>query len=50
MASLCRLRAALDPEIGWRWIARADRWEALAKAEIDERYRECNVGREELVA
>src|ERR1700733_10789743 len=30
MASLCRLRATLDPENGWRWIARADRWEALA--------------------
>jgi hypothetical protein len=50
MASLCRLKATLDPENGSRWQAHADRWEALAQAEIDERYRECNVGRDELVA
>jgi hypothetical protein len=31
-------------------MADADHWEALAEAEIDERYRECNVGRDELVA
>jgi hypothetical protein len=50
MASLCRVRATFDPANALRWIARADRWEALAEAEIDERYRECNVGREEFVA
>jgi hypothetical protein len=27
-----------------------DRWESLAELEIEERYRECNVGRDERVA
>jgi len=29
-----------------RLAARINRWENLAEAEIDERYRECNLGRE----
>jgi hypothetical protein len=50
MASMCRLRATFDPGNGWRWLARADRWEVLAVAGIDECYRERNLGRDELVA
>jgi hypothetical protein len=45
-----RQQAALDPEIGWIWLARADRWESLVEAEIEAPYRACNSFREEPAA
>jgi hypothetical protein len=46
---MCR-RQALDPEIGWIWLARANRWESLVEAEIEAHYRACNSFREEPAA
>jgi hypothetical protein len=50
MASMCRPQAALDPENGWIWLARADQWERLVEAEIEAHYRACNSSREEPAA
>jgi hypothetical protein len=47
MASMCRLKASLDPAKNWHWLARADRWESLVEAEIKARYQECNSGLDE---
>lgn len=50
MASMCRQHAALDPENCVIWITRADRWEALADAEIEQHYRACNSEQDGLAA
>jgi hypothetical protein len=50
MASRCRQQAALDPENFSVWIARADQWESLVEAEIEEHYRACNSERDALAA
>ena len=50
MASMCRLQARLSAAEGWRWLARADRWESLVEAEIEAHYQECNSSRNEQVA
>ena len=50
MASMCRQHAALDPENHSIWIARADRWESLILAEIEEHYQACNSERDALAA
>jgi hypothetical protein len=50
LASTCRQQAALDPENYSIWIARADQWERLVEAEIEEHYRACNSERDALVA
>jgi hypothetical protein len=47
---MCRLQATLDPKTAWQWCARADRWESLAEAAIQIRFRECNLSRAELAA
>jgi hypothetical protein len=44
------VRASLDPDNSPRWLARADRWEKLAEAEIQECYRECNASSDDLAA
>ena len=46
MASMCRQHAALDPQNYRLWIARADQWEILVEAEIEEHYRACNSERD----
>jgi hypothetical protein len=48
LASMCRQNAALDPENYCIWIARADRWESLILAEIEEHYQACNSDRDAL--
>jgi len=50
MASMCRQRAALYFEIGWIWLARADRWQSLVEAEIEAHYRAAISFREEPAA
>lgn len=50
MASMCRQQAALDPENGWIWLARADRWESLVEVEIESHYQACNSVHEEPAA
>jgi hypothetical protein len=50
MASMCRQQAALYLEIGWIWLARADRWQSLVEAEIEAHYRAAISFREEPVA
>ena len=34
MELLCRKRAALDPNQGWKWMARADRWRNLGRRNV----------------
>jgi hypothetical protein len=50
MASMCRQQAALDPQNYSIWVARADRWESLVLAEIEEHYQACNSQRDALAA
>ena len=49
-AAMCRQRAALDPDNGWIWLARAGRWENLAQVEIEAHYLACNVSGKEAAA
>lgn len=39
---LCRQQAVLHPEDIWKWLAKAERLEHLADAEIGSRVKECN--------
>ena len=48
--SLCRERAALDPDRRVFWLAQADEWEQRALDEIAYHFRECNLARAELHA
>jgi hypothetical protein len=42
MGSLCRQQAVLHPEVSWKWLGQAERWEHLADAEIASHFEECN--------
>ncbi len=44
IALLCRQRAVFHPEDRWKWLGEAERFEHLAEAAIEARFRECNVG------
>jgi hypothetical protein len=44
LGSICRQRAALDPENSWKHLGEAERWEQLAEAEIASHFKECNMG------
>jgi hypothetical protein len=41
-ASLCRQLAAYDPDKSWYLLGQAERWEHLAKGEIQDHFNECN--------
>lgn len=34
MELLCRQRAKADPDLGWKWLARAERWKNLGHRKI----------------
>ncbi len=42
LALLCRQQAVFHPEDRWKWLGEAERFEHLAEAAIDARFRECN--------
>ena len=42
MSTLCRQQAALHPETGLTWLARAELWERMIEAEIAAHFRACN--------
>jgi hypothetical protein len=42
MSILCRQQAALHPELGVTWLARAELWERMVEAEIAAHFRACN--------
>jgi hypothetical protein len=42
MSILCRQQAALHPELGLTWLARAELWERMVEAEIAAHFRACN--------
>ncbi len=42
MALLCRQQAVFHPEQRWKWLGEAERFEHLAEAAIDARFKECN--------
>jgi hypothetical protein len=42
LASLCRQRAAYDPDKSWYLLGQAERWEHLADLAISDHFKECN--------
>ncbi|WFU43374.1 hypothetical protein QA640_13545 [Bradyrhizobium sp. CB82] len=49
MASLCRQSAAYRPDRSWKLLAEAEYWEHAADAAVQEHFRECTSGSNELV-
>jgi len=50
MGSLFRQFAAFDPLHSWKYLIEAQRWEHLAKVEINLHFQECNITDSELTA
>jgi hypothetical protein len=48
MELLCRQRAKVDPEHGWKWLARAERWGNLGHHKITPRFKRTNLEQSDL--
>lgn len=45
MSSLCRQKAAYNPDQSWKLLAEAEFWEHLAAVEMTSHFEDCNTNR-----